>query len=217
LKIIFYIGMLCALLICCVSCTEPETSEAPNSSQQDLPDQEIWDFKVTMTDKGYLEAELVAGHMSRFEKKSLAIFDQGVEIQFYNRKGEITSTLTSHAGELDEYTNNVKAVGNVIVESDSGITLYTNELFYYNEQEKIASNVDVMVTTTDGDTLYGIGFESDTRLDYWEIKKPHDGVSHTSVDLTFDPISPTSEDSADVDTSAVEIDTLDNEATEVLP
>ena len=203
-----YIVLIWLSVLILLLCRQRDTSDVINSSPQESPDQEMWDFKVTMSDKGYLDAILIAGHMSRFEKKSLALFDQGVKIDFYNIDGEIASTLTSMAGELDEYTKNVKATGHVVVVSDSGMTLYTEELFYYNERGKIISNVDVAVTTEEGDTLRGIGFESDTRMDFWEIKQPHDGVSHTSVDLSFEPFASAREDTVVSDTMMTNPDTL---------
>ncbi len=58
-----------------------------------------------------------------------------------------------------------------MVVSDSGETLFTEELLWNNKLQKIISEVDVMITT-ETDTLYGIGFESDAGLSSWTIKKP---------------------------------------------
>ena len=38
-----------------------------------------------------------------------------------------------------------------------------------------------MKITTDYDTLFGLGFESDVDLKHWEIKKPHDGRSARKI------------------------------------
>ena len=98
----------------------------------------------------------------------------------------IGSQLASEAGQFNQDSKNVKATGNVVVESDSGLTLYTQELYYYQKTDRILSNVDVMVCTANGDTLYGRGFEADTQMNNWKIIAPYDGVAHKSVDLSLE-------------------------------
>ena len=66
----------------------------------------------------------------------------------------------------------MKAIGNIIAVSDSGITLYTDTLFWNAKKEKMSTLDSVMITTTETDTLYGIGFESDSDLQNWKIIKP---------------------------------------------
>ncbi|MDZ7370103.1 MAG: LPS export ABC transporter periplasmic protein LptC [candidate division KSB1 bacterium] len=174
--------------------------------QGDQPDQEIWNFSVTATDRGNLQAVIRAGHMRRYANRSLLIFDQGVHIDFYDQDGKHASVLTAEGGELDDNTTNVKAIGNVVVKSDSGFTLYTDELFFNKERNRIYSNVTVMVTTDKGDTLRGVGFESDTQMNDWHIQKPFEGIIHKGADLQFKSKKPSRKDSILVapDSAAVE-------------
>ena len=58
---------------------------------------------------------------------------------------------------------------NVVVESDSGVTLYTDTLNWDNKKELIFTTDSVMITTGTNDTLYGIGFESDVNMELWKI------------------------------------------------
>ena len=69
------------------------------------------------------------------------------------------------------------AIGNVVVLSDSGVTLFTDTLSWDNIREKVYSDDEVIFITEEQDTLYGIGFESDVELDNWKILKPT-GVFH---------------------------------------
>ncbi len=178
-----YIALLFALMI---GCSQQDPTQTQPVSNTDVPTQEMWDAQIRSTDKGELKALINFGHMERYSNKSLLLFDDGIDIDFYNDRGEKSSKLTAEGGEMDENTEDVKAYGNVVVVSDSGFTLYTDELYYYKERDKIISNVQVKVTTTDGDTLHGVGFESDSQMHYWEIREPHDGVSHKAVDLSLD-------------------------------
>lgn len=183
-----------------VACDKHDSTPVEVREKVDLPDQEMWNFKITATDRGTLQAIINAGHMRRFANRSLALFDEGVHIDFFDEKGETASVLTAKGGELDENTTNVKVIGNVVVVSDSGFTLNTEELFYYKESGRILSNVKVMVTTEQGDTLRGVGFESDTQMNGWRIKQPYNGVAHKGADLSLDRLK-----------KAAPTDTLDNQ------
>ena len=70
---------------------------------------------------------------------------------------------------LISLSNNLQANGNVYVVSDSGYTLTTSELIWDNRYKMIIAEDSVMFTTTEGDTMYGVGFESDMDLDQWRI------------------------------------------------
>lgn len=178
--LLFYI-----LVLSLFSCARKESTDVQRGRDRNIPDQEMWNFRVKATNQGQLNAVIRAGYMRRFENQSLAEFKDGVEIDFYDKNGEHTSRLTSDSGRFRESNMNVKAIGNVEVHSDSGISLYTEELTFDQEKDLIYSTVDVKVTTLDGDTLSGKGFESNSQLTNWQIINPHDGVYHKSVDLDF--------------------------------
>ena len=66
----------------------------------------------------------------------------------------------------------MKAIGNVVAMSDSGITLFSETLTWNSKEEKLHTKDEIMITTPDADTLYGIGFESDSDLRNWKIINP---------------------------------------------
>ncbi len=66
----------------------------------------------------------------------------------------------------------MRALHNVIVESDSGITLFTDTLSWDHDAELIYTDDSVMITTKQNDTLYGVGFESDLLMNSWRILNP---------------------------------------------
>ncbi len=91
---------------------------------------------------------------------------------FFNENGDHTSTLYSDSAKIDQHTNNLIAMGHVHVKSDSGFSLYANTILWDNQYKLIESKDSVMFTTTEQDTMYGIGFESDMDLSQWKIFKP---------------------------------------------
>jgi hypothetical protein len=51
--------------------------------------------------------------------------------------------------------------------------LYANSILWDNQYKIIESKDSVMFTTIEGDTMYGVGFESDMDLTKWKIYKPN--------------------------------------------
>lgn len=168
--------LLFAVLLGC----QHRDTETVLEEKEDLPSQEGWDSRLIITQDGRKQAVVNYGHMTKYKTRRITYFDEGVEVDFYNRYGEHTSHLTSNAGEYHENTENVTGIGNVVVVSDSGTTLHTERLYWHQRREKIYSDTLVMVTTTTNDTLYGIGFESEPDLSQWIIKEPW-GVSERRV------------------------------------
>ena len=94
-------------------------------------------------------------------------------VDLYNEEGSHISILYSDSARINENNNNLYAKGNVYVVSDSGYTLTTSELVWDNRYEMIVAEDSVMFTHSEGDTLYGIGFESDIDLERFKIFRPY--------------------------------------------
>ena len=152
--------------------------------QPEYPDQEGWNSTVTSSKNGIVGAIIQYGHMQRFKKRNVVDFDSGIVVDFYDEQGVHTSKLTSRNGRLDEATNNIEAIGNVHVVSDTGISLRTQRLKWDNSIEKIISNNFVTIVTAEKDTFYGNGFESDQNLENWHITG-FSGKASKGLDLDF--------------------------------
>lgn len=188
---------LCLLILTLAGCGREEPSSARISQlpETEFPDQEGWHSSVTSTKSGKVEAVVEYGHMMRYAKRNRILFDEGVKVDFYDADGRRRSQLTAAAGELNEITNDIIAGGQVTVVSDTGITLFSEKLAYNQKTEKIYSDVDVMLITDKGDTLYGTGFESDKQLHHWRILRPR-GSSHKRLDLSEQALRKTESDSS---------------------
>ncbi len=96
-----------------------------------------------------------------------------VVAEFYNDLGQYRSTLYSDSAIVEKISNNLRALGSVRVVSDSGYTLFSNEVFWNNQYKLVTSKDSVTFTSSDLDTLYGVGFESDMDLTNSKIYKPY--------------------------------------------
>ena len=158
------------LLILVSSCAREPISEMP--SRDGMPDQESWGVTIVLTSQGLIRANVRSGHLEKYNAKEFVLLDSSVMVDFFNEKEQHTSVLTSNTAEVDQASNDMKAMGNVVAVSDSGITLYSETLTWNSKDEKLHTKDNIMITTLEKDTLYGVGFESDSDLKNWKILSP---------------------------------------------
>ena len=159
-----------------ISCSSIE-NETNMDSREGLPDQESWDVEITLTNEGIMRAIVKAGHLEKFNDRNYVFLNKNVDVDFFDEEETHTTNLKSMIAEIDEKTNFMTAINNVVVVSDSGATLYTDTLKWDSKEEIIYTASPIMLTTNKNDTLYGSGFESDVGLNHWKILYPS-GVSN---------------------------------------
>jgi LPS export ABC transporter protein LptC len=163
---LFLIIVLSSFISCSTNQDEPS---GPKPDSEQLPDQESWQSTIIITRNGSRIAEVWAGHIASYNEKNETTLNDSIHIDFYNQEGKHNSVLTADKGVVYNRTNNMVAIGNVIVVSDSGIVLETKELKWDNQQQKIISDVPVIFTTKT-EKLIGDSFVSDPDLKNYEIK-----------------------------------------------
>ena len=159
-----------AFLILLLSCSDQPIENMP--SREGLPDQESWIVNIILTDQGKIRAKVKAGHLEKYNEKEFIMLDSSVIVDFYDHKEQHTSVLYSDKAEVDQQSNDMKAIGNVVAVSDSGITLFSDNLIWDSKGERLHTKEEIMITTPEADTLYGVGFESDSDLKNWKIINP---------------------------------------------
>ena len=137
-----------------------------------MPDQESWGVNIILTDQGMIRAKVRSGHLEKYNEKEFIMLDSSVTVDFFDSHEEHTSVLTSNMAEVNQSSNDMRAIGNVVAVSDSGISLHSETLTWESNDEKLRTKDKIMITTLEGDTLYGIGFESDSDLKNWKIIHP---------------------------------------------
>ena len=159
------------LSLLALSCSG-DTKLPSSGSSDDFIDNEIYDAKITLYRTGKILVQSESDYLFKNEGED-ALLVGNVVSDFFNDDGEHMSKLHSDSAYIQQETNNLLAIGNVVVVSDSGYTLLTERLHYDNQYKLITSNDSVTFTTTFNDTMYGIGFESDVDLTHSKILKPH--------------------------------------------
>ena len=92
----------------------------------------------------------------------------GVVVHFFDSEGKQTSVLTSKQAVVDEATNNLEAMGDVVVVSSDSTTLRTQHLYWDNKKQLVHTPEFVQITSP-REKLQGHGFESDQSLHNYKI------------------------------------------------
>ena len=160
-----------SFIILTIACSD-KSNQAQLAKGLDYPDQESWGVTIILTDSSIERARVQSGYLEKYNQAQHILLDQIVKVDFFDKKQNHVAVLNSAKAEVDQKTNNMKAIGDVVAVSDSGITLYTDTLFWNAKKEQMNTKDSVMITTAEKDTLYGVGFESDSDLQNWKILKP---------------------------------------------
>lgn len=155
-------------LLLLFACTE--TGNYGTFSVKRVPDQEIWNAVIIVSRAGKISTCVYAAHLVKYEDTKDMFISDSMRIDFYE-DGKHTSYLIADSGIVNEHKENIVAIGNVVMVSDSGFIAYTDSLFWIKENDKVYTNGAIQVFS-EQDTLYGTNFESDTRLENWVIYNP---------------------------------------------
>ena len=162
----------------CISCSS-RVENNDDDFTQELKENEIWNPIIILSRE---ETKIIRAESEKLYKNTneMALLVGNVKVDFFNDEGKHISILYSDSARIDEQYNNLHANGNVYVVSDSGYTLTTSMIIWDNSYELIVAEDSVMFTTSDGDTLYGVGFESDSDLEEWRIFRPF-GIAREGI------------------------------------
>jgi LPS export ABC transporter protein LptC len=163
MKYLITVSLFVIIILAGCSGDKVKPSINPSLNDGEIPTQESWDSVVFFSDSGKTKAVLHAGHMRVFEKSMETLLDKNMKLDFYNEEGQKTSTLTAKRGKVNDETKDLFAYDSVVVVSDSGTVINTDELMFRNKDKKIVSDKFVTITSPK-ETIKGYGFESDQAL-----------------------------------------------------
>lgn len=133
-----------------------------------------YDVEVAYTDSGILKGKIITPESRVFNAKdgSYIEFPQGMKVIFFDEEGNQTSFITSKYAinypnkQLWIAKNDVVAINEVEKKE-----LYTEELYWYQKEGKIHSDVFSKIITPDGTFFGEKGFEANQDLSSWNLKK----------------------------------------------
>lgn len=133
-----------------------------------MAEQAVEKFTITETEFGKLKMVLESESAIIDEEKKVANLRLPI-LKFY-QDGNYVSTLVTESADIDLETYDIKGNGKCTVDTVNNEYLQTTDLRYNAAKGLVFSNNNVKITRPQ-ETVYGSGFEADTKLEKIIIKK----------------------------------------------
>jgi LPS export ABC transporter protein LptC len=174
MRVCVVIGLLAvSVALACTNKKQPPVEA--HSPLADSADQVMYPARFNLTDQGLQRAHVDADTAYFFDDNNRMEL-QGVHATFYTVTGAKDAVLTSRHGTTNTRTNNMIARKDVVVVSEDGRRLTTQELIYNQQKNEISSD-SAFVMTEPNRRLEGIGFRSDPNMKNIQILSGAKGVA----------------------------------------
>lgn len=145
---------------------------------QDLPaDQVLTGVHQTYTSNGVRSAVGTFDTVFRFTDSS-KVHLRGVNLRMFDEMGQQTATVTSTSGVLNDATNEMVAIGNVVLITNNLRKIETEELHYDPNTRRMWSDVTTK-HTYEGRVQIGDSFQSDDQFTRVVVQNPRGDVGIT--------------------------------------
>ncbi|MEN2280615.1 LPS export ABC transporter periplasmic protein LptC [Algoriphagus sp. SE2] len=163
------IGSFC--LIAFGSCRED--MDASDLNVYDGPINSAININLVQSDSAIVRSQIKAAKQLEYENGNLE-FPEGIDIQFFDEEGNITTTMKANKGYYLREDNLYKGVGDVQVENMlKDQSLKAEEMFWNPNKKQIYT--EKFVTVRDGQTLFnGTGMEADESFTNYKLKNIRD-------------------------------------------
>ena len=158
-----------------ISCSKNDFTD---NFEKDIHDQLSTNVEITLTKKGNVTAKIKSEVLKKNNQSlQLELFDN-VNVDLFDENFKQKSLIKSQSAMVNEKENKIKAYGSVVVISDDGKILMTDSLTWDNNSDKIYTDANLELITSDSDTLYGTGFKSNIDLTNWNILQPRGRINN---------------------------------------
>lgn len=166
---------LAALLLSAAACREQrQPPVASSDAVVDSADQVLFGVRHFLTDDGVRQA--------RLQSDTALVFDDGtrillrkVRMTFFTEAGVENAVLVSKRGRYDTRSQQMEAVGDVVVTTTDGRRLETQQLAFDQSANQISSD-SAYVATEGGRRQEGIGFRSDPQMNNVQCLRACSGI-----------------------------------------
>ena len=162
-----------AVLVACSSKKQPPV--ASHSPLADSADQVMYNSRFVLADQGINRAQMHSDTAYFFDDNTRMEFENPV-VTFFTATGAKDAVLTSRHGTYNNRTSNMVARKNVVVVSEDGRRLTTEELIYNQQKNEISSD-SAFLLTEPSRQVSGIGFRSDPNMKNILILKGASGIA----------------------------------------
>jgi LPS export ABC transporter protein LptC len=159
-----------AMLISC----EPDLQAIENlTKENNEPIETAANLRIVYSSNGQIQMIMEAPVMRRFVgEQPYMELPEGFLMVFYDSLMHESSRISAKYAIQHEQTNIIDARNDVVVQNlNKNEMLNTEQLIWDRQKETIHTEKFVKITTEE-EVLFGDGFESDQRFNFWIIKNP---------------------------------------------
>jgi LPS export ABC transporter protein LptC len=152
-----------------LSCTKLEEQKPQQGAEKKIPVLELKDsIKVDMYDGSVRAWILNTNYMKKLANTDI-LFARPIDMVMYDSSGKESAWVSADSGSADESVTFVSVWGHVRARSLEGVIVEADSLRWRKRTNKVSTDGWVKVVSQEGDTLTGVGFISDDRLENWKI------------------------------------------------
>lgn len=161
------------------ACHSDKVAPKVGSTRADSANQVMYGTRFNLTAQGVLRAELQADTAYFFDDNTRIELEHPTTT-FFTATGAKNGVLTAKHGQYRTQSGTMIARGNVVVNSEDGKHLRSEELKYDQNRNEISSDSAFVFTSPDR-RLEGVGFRSDPNLQNIQVLKAVSGSSGAIV------------------------------------
>ena len=154
--------LLCALCACAPVDPEQQVADATPAKR------EMWGWATQVTKRGKPKARVRAGHFQQATESDPVRFSDGVQVAFFDSRGDTVSILRADRGEINASGDDMKVFGSVVVMARDSTQLQTDSLRWQRDEDRITGDGHVTISRPDG-TETGVGFNAASDLKQWTL------------------------------------------------
>ena len=146
------------------------------TNAEELPVIHATDIETIYSDSAIVRLKITGPELKEFaeteDREAYIEFPQGLQAIFYNKSASVESSLDAEYAVFWKKKKQFEARTNVVVRNfTENQELFTEELFWDQEEKRIWSDKFVKIITEKGPTYGEEGFESDENFTKFRIKK----------------------------------------------
>ena len=172
-RIVAFASALALAAAACTSKKQPPV--ASHSPLADSADQVMYNARFRLTNGGVSRAWMQADTLYFFDDNT-RLESENPHITFFTVTGEKDAVLTARHGMSNTRSNNMIARKNVVVVSEDGRRLTTEQLMFNQQRNEISSD-SAFVLTEPNRRLEGVGFRSDPNMKNIQILSGAKGIA----------------------------------------
>jgi LPS export ABC transporter protein LptC len=171
------------VLACCLltgACVNDIEEVEELVAQYDAEVETAYDVEILYSDSARVMVRITGPKLLFYldAKDPRQEFPDFVKVEFFDRQQQVTSTLTAKYGLRYAKRDLVIARDSVVLLSEDGNRLETEELIWSDREDRIYTDHFVVIQRP-GEILYGRGFEATEDFTQWRILAPE---GHILVD-----------------------------------